>query len=204
MRCVNGHEVSAGANFCPVCGVPVESVQPAELPDAQDETATASVSEAGRGRRRWWLLGLVLILVVAAAAVAGFLLLGPQGGDSEAQGEECRTTLQPFMASLNALHARLSVGLTYADYSSKVGDVAVAHDNLDVSAVSAECLAAALAAEKAFRLYAEGGDLWSRCIRQIGCKTNGPTFGPLLQRKWAAAGDKLDEATTSLETLDGS
>jgi hypothetical protein len=145
---------------------------------------------------------LVLLLLAVAAGVGAYVLLADSGEDARASAEECHAQVDPLLTELNGLNARLSVGLTYSDYSSKVGDIAVVYDRLDAARLDGECVAIALDAEKSFRQYARAQDMWSNCIQSVGCKTDGPVFGPRLQQRWADAGDFLDKANNALKGLD--
>ena len=67
-----------------------------------------------------------------------------------ADAEVCRAELGPFLESLEELNSRLSVGLTFQNYSEEVGNVRVAYDQVEFSNLSLACTSrAGLAAEKA-------------------------------------------------------
>lgn len=108
------------------------------------------------------------------------------------------------MTALKELDSRLSVGLPYADYSEKVGDVQVAYDSSvdDILELPAGCLTDVGAKlEDAFNRYREVKDIWSDCIEDYDCNFGEGKVNARVQRKWAAATRSIEKADENLAAL---
>ena len=92
---------------------------------------------------------------------------------------------------LGELNSRLSVGLSYDQYSTKVGDARVTYDQTDFGSVEGECLKrVGVMLEEAMNLYARAASRWNDCITDSYCDTD--SIG--LQAKWENARVLLDQA----------
>ena len=137
--------------------------------------------------RRWFLV----VPLAATFAVVGC------GGGPTAQ-ERCRTELEPFMAALGDLHSRLSVGLTYSEYTTRVGDVAVAHDGIRSEGLEPECREVLAIAERALELHRLAQELWDTCIRSTTTSCDDPKIAKGLQDAWRGARTALDRASSMI------
>jgi hypothetical protein len=140
-------------------------------------------------------LFLLVVLALSASAVAC-------GGSKSASEEECRVALTPYLATLKNLDSRLSVSVTYSDYGERVGDIAVAHDNVQSDDTwSDDCTAARSAADGAFADYKRAGEIWTACLKRLP-----PPYGrgpcpensPRRQALWLAAREKVTRADSLL------
>jgi hypothetical protein len=102
----------------------------------------------------------------------------------------CSSQIGHFVSALDDLNSRLDVGLTFSDYSTHVGNVRVAYDNVTWSAVPrGGCLSAGVNGENALNDYAASYNTWNNCISDINCSTD--TVKPQLQAKWALASTQI-------------
>lgn len=109
--------------------------------------------------------------------------------------EACAEELGDTRDELDEMDARLDIGLTFSDYSERVGDISVASNRQDVDALTAEgadCLATALLLNEAFLEYIDANDTWNDCIQDTDCTND--SIRSELQGHWSTASDKLDEA----------
>jgi hypothetical protein len=115
----------------------------------------------------------------------------PQPTPPPALSSSCIAELGDLVAALEDLDSRLSVGLAFATYSEKVGDLRVAYDRLDVHAVDAVCLLEVGGpAEDAVNEYITAYNTWNACIEDVDCDTDSIT--PDLQANWAIATENID------------
>ena len=112
----------------------------------------------------------------------------------------CEEEFTPFLESLQELDARLNIGLSYDDYSERVGDVSVQYDRLDFDLVDPACLiGVGVPLENAFNRYVEAYNTWQACIEDINCSTDSITSK--LQEKWSRATGAIENAEEALDTL---
>lgn len=121
--------------------------------------------------------------------------------------KECSDATTPLDTALGDLNSRLSVGLPFAEYSNKVGDVRVAYDALvkivDGPGVSAECLSGvATIQEKAFNNYVDAYDVWNKCVQDYNCSfDDGSDALKQAQANWSKAGTQVEKAEAGLAAL---
>jgi hypothetical protein len=143
-----------------------------------------------------------------ARRIDGALLLGEvqarsraaADAEAEAARTECMTQIGDFMKRLEDLNSRLGVGLTFQNYSDKLGDVSVAYGRIDVSQLNpGKCLDAAADAETAMNAYTRANNTWNACISDLNCSTD--SIDPKLQKQWSLASGKIERARNELDLL---
>jgi hypothetical protein len=140
------------------------------------------------------IVGLLVCALTALVAV------GCGGSSGPSQESLCKTQLEPYLKTLKNLDSRLSVGITYADYGERVGDIAVAHDNVEWDdSWEGDCLSARSDADTALAAYKRGGQRWTTCIRVPGCSAS---KAPKIQLQWSAAKAKVTAATQLLDQIE--
>lgn len=125
--------------------------------------------------------------------------------EAEARAErlasECDRQLGEFLELIGDLDSRLSVGLAYQDYSTRVGDVLSEYDRIEFKALGLECgTTVGIPAENAMRHYVNAHDTWGDCVADFDCDTD--SIDPELQRHWATAANLLERADSSLDRLE--
>ena len=120
---------------------------------------------------------------------------------AEANAAACALAVDPFLASLQELDSRLSVGLNYDEYTNQVGNVQVVYDQLDVGGLTAlpGCLNVAVAGEKAFNQYIKASNAWGTCFDDLYCSND--DVQPKLQRLWAKATSLVQRAQAKLDAI---
>jgi hypothetical protein len=94
--------------------------------------------------------------------------------------------------ALSGLNSRLSVGMNFSDYSSKLGDAKVAYDDLPISSLEQSCISAAgVPLEDALNAYITAYNTWNACISSATtCNNDANTKA--LQAQWTIATTKID------------
>ena len=129
---------------------------------------------------------LALIAVLAVACGGNSLPPGVTLGPPDTVSDDCATALGGLTEALFELDSRLSVGLTYADYSQKVGDARVEYDQVKISDLDADCIrGVGKPAEDAMNEYLSAYTIWNDCNGNTSCKSD--SIKPQLQDHWAVA-----------------
>jgi len=111
----------------------------------------------------------------------------------------CNARLGGFLASMNGLRRRLTVGLDYEHYLGGVQEAQGAYERVPIRRLSIGCLASAgTPAERALNRYLEAANEWGNCLARAGCDLR--EVEPKLQRKWALASGLLSEALQGLRS----
>jgi hypothetical protein len=202
-----------------------EPGEPASPPTAQPTAAQPATAGFWRGRSVAARIAMVALpLVVAAGGVAVALLLSgtktaTQVGTSassavsayvkeveerrakQAKYDSCKQQMEPLLESLSELDSRLGVGLSYDEYTDKVGNVRVAYDDIDFAEVSdTACLSdVGVPGEKALNQYAKAANVWSSCFDDFNCSND--SIKPTLQRHWSKATLLIDSAKEGLDSM---
>jgi hypothetical protein len=142
----------------------------------------------------------------AQARAADFALLAPELKDrlstqAAAVKTACENQAGAFLNSISDLDSRLDVGLSFDEYSSAVGDANVEHDRVVPSSLHGNCLSAAAADESALNFYINAENTWSDCFSNDYCTTD--QIEPQLQKQWAKASTKDEEAKADLARIAG-
>jgi len=117
--------------------------------------------------------------------------------------EACRETLKPLQEALGELDSRLSIGLNYGDYGTRVADVQVVYDRLDWDALSEDidCVGdVGLPLERAFNQHIRAQNTWSECFDDWECDND--SISPKLQGHWAKASRGVEKSIRNLEKMD--
>jgi hypothetical protein len=112
----------------------------------------------------------------------------------------CRARVEPLLRAIRGLGSRLSVGLSYDEYTTRVGDVEVAYGDFQPDRpVQGKCLAVAVSAYDAIREYRTALDFWRDCIIKLYpyCEGN----EDLLRKDWRDATASLDRAYRQLDAV---
>ncbi|MEV5002003.1 hypothetical protein [Nocardioides sp. LML1-1-1.1] len=140
----------------------------------------------------------------SASAASAAAVAASQSAVAEAQFNKCTEATATLLAAAQQLNSRLSVGLSFADYGERVGDVQVAYDDsIDaILATPTECLTGVGAKlEVALNRYREVKDLWAECIDDYSCTFGEGEVNKRVQKKWAAASTAIERATSNLASM---
>lgn len=113
--------------------------------------------------------------------------------------QRCRSEVEPFVQELRDLSSRLTIGLSYLDYTTRVGDVAVAHGNVESGSLDAKCLEAASVAEEGLEFHRIAQELWDLCIDIDNCEV--PAIKNGLQTAWRGARERTSSAYAQLDAI---
>lgn len=156
------------------------------------------------------LLGALAAMILAAVLLAGCggseddsgaaatpttpeITLATTNTAPEFDAELCAEQLGDLHTALSDLDSRLSVGLSFQDYSERVGDVRVAYDAIDYTALDPACtLGVGIQLEKATNSYIRAYTRWNNCIEDLDCSTD--SIDKELQRNWARATRQIENA----------
>lgn len=98
---------------------------------------------------------------------------------------DCIAEIGPVYDALTELDGRLTIGMTYDEYSERISDIIVATNRMDVEGLDATCLETALDLSLAFLEFGTAHDTWKECIDDRRCDTDSIT--PMLRKHWAEA-----------------
>jgi zinc-ribbon domain len=212
-RCPScSNPIAPDARFCPSCGqrltmapAPGPAVGPAAVPSVPPPPAQRSGPPA--------ILIVVALVVVGGLAAFGLVQTGvigarptvpPPGATiappTSAPGvsDDCIRELGPFVSALEDLDSRLSVGLNFNDYSTRVGDTRVAYDRINLAKVDTLCLTVVGSpAEDALNAYVEAYNTWNDCIGTPGCTND--SIKSQLQAQWSKATSLIDRIRASID-----
>lgn len=120
--------------------------------------------------------------------------------EAQAVAGQCRSQLGDLKAELAELDSRLSVGLSYDEYGTAVGDVRVEYDQVRIGQLEPACVSGVgLPLEDAMNEYAKAASTWGDCIGDFDCDMD--SVDPELQEHWAKAGEKVSDASNGLQEL---
>jgi hypothetical protein len=138
----------------------------------------------------------------ATAGVTTTLRPPRHAGRPAPAGERCQAQLGGFLSSMDALRARLAVGVTYEQYVDEIDAVRDTYRKIPSRELAIDCLGAAGApGERAFNRYIDAANSWGGCIAEAGCDS--AAIEPVLQRKWRVASHLLEEAEAGLRQVNG-
>jgi hypothetical protein len=131
------------------------------------------------------IAALVLATAIACAV--------PATADSTLTAS-CGREVDSFIRELRKLNARLNVGLTYSQYSERLGDISITYQDLIdvVGDLDRRCITVALRGEKAYNLYLRAKKIWGDCIDDFDCSTD--SIEGRLQKNWAKASKRVKQA----------
>ena len=150
-------------------------------------------------RRTGVLAGLAVALLLVTGCGSG--IVGPTKAEkaraaAKLEYTQCKKVTADLRAALGEVNSRLDVGMTNADYGTKVGDVKVVYDALDSAKLTPTCVSmVAIELEDALTQYVGANNEWDRCIQSDYCSS------PDLQDYWTAASKNLDTYDEHLEAM---
>lgn len=113
----------------------------------------------------------------------------------------CVRELDPLLNALSEVDARLDVGLSYDEYSDKVGDASVAYSRIAFRELEPDCVSrVGVALENALNKYSAVASDWNDCIYDVYCSDS--DLDDRLQPRWAAASRLISRADEQLDSLD--
>lgn len=148
---------------------------------------------AGRG-------AFLSVLVAAGFAAVG---CGSSSEDAAKEKQACQAATSEFVTAVQDLDARLNVGVAYAEYGTKVGDISAAHARIDPTAEifqNEDCLNIVTAGETAFNSYVQANQIWTQCIRSTGYNPSCARAEMLrrLRAQWSDASSQIEQLTAAL------
>lgn len=117
---------------------------------------------------------------------------------AEAAQEECDSQLGDLLGALEQIDGRLDVGLTNADLGSRLGDVAVAYNDIPFKKLSPTCIQrVGVPLEAAYNEYNKSHNKWNACIEDYYCSVEGAKLREL-QSHWSKASGRIARADRAL------
>jgi hypothetical protein len=117
---------------------------------------------------------------------------------AEAAQKECQSQLGDLVGALKQIDGRLDVGLTNADLGSRLGDVAVAYNDIPFKKLSPTCVQrVGVPLEAAYNEYNKSHNKWNACIDDYYCSVEGAKLREL-QNHWSKASAKIARADGAL------
>lgn len=114
---------------------------------------------------------------------------------------DCQTQLGDLLSSLKQINGRLDVGLTNADLGSRLGDVAVAYNDIPFKKLSPTCIQrVGVPLEAAYNEYNKSHNKWDACIEDYYCSVEGAKLREL-QGHWSKASGRIGRADRALTRL---
>jgi hypothetical protein len=169
-----------------------------------------------RRRGLWLILAGVLggAVLAGGAALLVLQLSGNEEGGTRRSGDAenaeaaeaqlihdvCVEEFTPLLNQLRELDSRLSVGLTFPEYSEHVGDIRVEYDRIPIDDLDFNCVQrVGIPAENALNHYVDAHNEWNDCIQDLGCDTD--SIDPSLQASWLDATQEIERAEGGFEEL---
>ncbi|UGS35638.1 hypothetical protein DSM104329_02033 [Capillimicrobium parvum] len=116
--------------------------------------------------------------------------------------ESCEHAMGEFQDSISELDSRLNVGLSYDEYTDKLGDVQVTYDQVDYDELddNPRCLSGVgVPLESALNQYLKAANIWSDCFDDVSCSND--SIQGSLQLRWAKASAKIRAAKNGMDDL---
>ena len=115
---------------------------------------------------------------------------------ARAKRRTCTRQVGAFLDTVSEIDSRLTVGLTIADYTQKIGDAQVAQDQVRKAELSEECESVFLSGELAKTIHTAALSSWQLCIRAPEYCDDAEQ-----QREWKSAKTFLAEGRDALARL---
>lgn len=115
----------------------------------------------------------------------------------------CRARVEPLLRALRRMDSRLSVGLTFDEYRTGVGDIEVAYGEFDPGRpVKGKCRDVATSAHYALLDYRDALDSWSFCVVELQyCEINDDNRRAFLLNYWESAPKYLDDGFRQMDAI---
>ena len=108
--------------------------------------------------------------------------------------EKCEDQMGALLEALKQIDGRLDVGLTSADLGNRLGDVAVAYNDIPFRQLAPECVdRVGIPLEDAYNEYTKSKTKWDACIQDFSCSVEGPKLAEL-RRHWTKASQQIARA----------
>ncbi len=121
----------------------------------------------------------------------------PTDTPAPAISADCVAAMGPLVTSLEDLDSRLSVGLTYAEYSKAVADLRVFYDRIKIATLDLDCLTlVGSPAETAMNDYITAYNTWNKCVASVSCTNK--SIQTKLQAQWSKATDLIAPLRASM------
>jgi outer membrane murein-binding lipoprotein Lpp len=112
--------------------------------------------------------------------------------------DDCEGHLGGLLEALKQIDGRLDVGLTNADLTSRLGDVAVTYNDIPFKKLSVECVQwVGVPLENAYNEYSKSVTKWDACIDDYYCSVEGAKLAEL-QGHWSKASKQIEQAKRAL------
>lgn len=122
-----------------------------------------------------------------------------------AKHDKCAHRFSPLLGALLQLDSRLTFGLQFADYTSRVGDARTAYDRAarGIKSADPQCISkVGIPFQSALNSYTTAGDIWNNCIQDYTCEfTKGSPALTKAQTAWSAAASKLRRGESGLQAM---
>lgn len=120
--------------------------------------------------------------------------------DASAAQEECQGQMGDLLSALKQIDGRLDVGLTNADLGTRLGDAAVAYNDIPFKQLSSACVTSVgIPLENAYNEYSKSKNAWDACIDDYSCSVEGAKLREL-QSHWAKASKQISRAARVLSS----
>lgn len=165
----------------------------------------------------------VLVALITAASGCGSQPHGPSAAEKAAEArakaaaqrkaketqlfKECADTTAPLEKKLSDLNSRVSVGLQFQDYTTRVGTARVAYDGvvkqMKSNGISQRCLTAVgEPLESSLNAFVTAGNTWNKCVTDYNCSLDkGSASLTSMQKSWVKATRMLNKADKGLNTM---
>ena len=204
----------ADARFCPSCGQRLtlaapQEVAPVPLGQVPAGQAVPGGQKIAKSSAVLIVVGLILVAGLGAFALGKTGAIGSHptippagatvGPPTSAPGlsDDCVRQIGPFVSALENLNSRLAVGLSFSDYSTRVGDVRVAYDRINAAKLDQLCVTlVGSPSEDAFNAYVSAYNTWNDCVGKSGCTEK--TVDAKLQVLWTKASGLIEQVKAAL------
>jgi hypothetical protein len=123
-----------------------------------------------------------------------------QWKEDQVEYDECATAMDDFRSELKELEGRLNVGLSFDEYSTKVGDASASYNQSDFEGGGADCLLeVGLPLETALNQYRKANNKWNDCFSDLYCELD--SIDPELQAHWNKASAQIERSDNALDDL---
>lgn len=172
--------VALGLSLLPGCG------------DGDEEKARAAASAAASAS--------------AASASSASASAAALAAEQEAY-DACEQAVDSLMEQMQEIGSRLSIGMSYAEYTDYLSDARVTYDRSftqqAIAAMDRDCLGeVAVPLENAFKAYVNVHTLWGDCIEDYGCDFSEGQTNDKAQGTWVRAGKQTEKAADALAEME--
>jgi hypothetical protein len=119
----------------------------------------------------------------------------------------CATQLSGLPDKAQALESRVSVGLTFDQYSDVIGTTKIAYDKMErvvgqkPEPMTLPCLKVGAKFESGFGKYADAFNAWNSCITDYNCSIDKGATHDKMQADWSRGSTLFDQGQNLLAKL---